>query len=94
MIVFLILLGRSLEIGARSAGLTSVQRRLLILIDGKRTINDLGAFVRVGDLDGALEQLFALRLVVAAGAQVALQPPAITSAAIPARSDLNLMTSV
>lgn len=65
-----------LEIGARSAGLTPVERRLLILVDGKRTIDDLGAFVRVGDLDGALKQLFALGLVVAAGAEVALQPPA------------------
>src|SRR3990167_390391 len=45
------------EMAERSGGLTIVQRRLLILIDGKRTQNDLLAFVRGGELDESLEQL-------------------------------------
>ena len=64
-----------LEVAARSGELTSVQRRVLILVDGKRTVNDLGAFVRVGELDDALNHLLAQGLVAADSVEVVLPPP-------------------
>ena len=46
-----------LEVTARSGTVDALQRRLLIMVDGKKTVNDLGAFVRVGDLERTLEHL-------------------------------------
>jgi hypothetical protein len=51
------------EVTARTGALNVAQRRLLILIDGNRTVNDLGALVRVGDLEAALEHLQQLGLI-------------------------------
>ncbi|MCB2042985.1 MAG: hypothetical protein KDH48_20595, partial [Rhodoferax sp.] len=51
------------EINHRSGRLSTVERRLLILVDGHKTINELGAFVRVGELEPALERLVGLGLV-------------------------------
>lgn len=45
------------EVAGRGQSLNPVQRRLLILVDGKKTVNDLKAFVRVDDLGAALEYL-------------------------------------
>ena len=45
------------EVAGRSGLLNPLQRRVLIMVDGKKTVNDLGAFVRVGELDGALTYL-------------------------------------
>ena len=64
-----------LEMARRSSALTPVERRLLILVDGKKTVNDLAAFVRVGELEAALERLLALGLAAPTGQVVALQPP-------------------
>jgi hypothetical protein len=55
------------EVAQRSDALTPVQRRLLILVDGQKTVNDLDAFVRVGERDGALRQLLALGMVASHG---------------------------
>jgi hypothetical protein len=65
-----------LEIAGRSGALSAVQRRLLILVDGKKTVNDLGAFVRVGELVGALYHLQDLGLIAPTGQLAVLQPPA------------------
>lgn len=65
-----------LEIAGRSGVLSAVQRRLLILVDGKKTVNDLGAFVRVGELADALDYLQELDLVTPTGEPVALESPA------------------
>ena len=65
-----------LEMAGRSRALSAVQRRLLILVDGKKTVNDLGAFVRVGELTGALYHLQDLGLIAPTGELVALQAPA------------------
>ena len=46
-----------LEIADRSGSLNAVQRRLLVVIDGKKTVNDLALFVRVGELEPALAHL-------------------------------------
>lgn len=45
------------EIAERSPAVSALQRRVLIVIDGKKTVNDLGAFVRVGELDAVLAHL-------------------------------------
>jgi hypothetical protein len=45
------------EIAGRSGALSALQRRVLIVIDGNKTVNDLGAVVRVGELDAALDHL-------------------------------------
>ena len=65
-----------LEVAGRSGTLSAVQRRLLILVDGKKTVNDLGAFVRVGELTGALYHLQDLGLIAPTGELAALQAPA------------------
>jgi hypothetical protein len=65
-----------LEIAERSGALSAVQRRLLILVDGKKTVNDLGAFVRVGELTGALYHLQDLGLIAPTGELAVLQAPA------------------
>lgn len=64
------------EIAERSHALTVVQRRLLIVIDGNRTVNDLGAFVRVDELDEALEWLRQEGLIESTSFIVDLPPPA------------------
>ena len=65
-----------LEIAGRSGALSAVQRRLLILVDGQKTVNDLGAFVRVGELTGALYHLQDLGLIAPTGELAVLQLPA------------------
>ncbi len=62
------------EIARRTGALSAVQRRLLILVDGQKSVNDLGSYVRVGELDGALQHLVALELVAPHGVDVLLEP--------------------
>lgn len=64
------------EIAQRSGALTPVQRRLLVLVDGHKTVNDLDAYVRVGERDGALQHLLELGLVAADGSDAELSSAA------------------
>jgi hypothetical protein len=64
------------EMAQRSGALTPVQRRLLVLVDGYKTVNDLDAFVRVGERDGALRHLLELGLVAPHGPEAELGPAA------------------
>jgi len=64
------------EIAQRSGALTPVERRLLVLVDGHKTVNDLDAYVRVGERDAALHHLLALGLVAPDGPAAALGPAA------------------
>jgi hypothetical protein len=64
------------EIAQRSGTLTAGQRRLLILADGVKTVNDLAAFVRVGELDAALQHLLACGLIESTAQVTPLQAPA------------------
>ena len=53
------------EIAKRSAALNAGQRRLLIVIDGSRSWEDLAVLVRPGELEAALERLLVLGLIEA-----------------------------
>lgn len=53
------------EVAGRSGVLSALQRRVLILVDGKKTVNALGAFVRVGELDAVLASLLQAGLITA-----------------------------
>lgn len=64
------------ELAGRSGALDVVQRRLLILVDGVKTVNDLAVFVRVGELDEALDQLQRQGLIKSADYIVPLGMPA------------------
>lgn len=64
------------EMQHRSDVLSAVQRRLLILADGQRTVDDLGAFVRVGELETALAYLIEHAYLAAEGEPVPLPAPA------------------
>jgi hypothetical protein len=64
------------EIAGRSHALNVVQRRLLIVVDGKRTVNDLGALVRVDELEAALGYLQREGLIESTGCKAPLQQPA------------------
>ena len=60
----------------RGHALSGLQRRVLIMVDGKRTVNDLGAFVRIGELDAVLEHLLREGLIESTDDMTALQAPA------------------
>lgn len=64
-----------LEVAQRSDALNAMQRRLLIVIDGHKTLADLSALVRPGELDDALAVLRAQRLVEVLGGAPPLTPP-------------------
>ncbi len=64
------------EIATRSGLIDASQRRLLIMVDGKKTVNDLRAFVRAGELGRALEQLELHGLVESGEIDVLLELPA------------------
>lgn len=64
------------EIAGRSGSLSALQRRVLIVVDGKRTVNDLGAFVRVGELEGVLDYLLRAELIASTDNIALLSQPA------------------
>ena len=64
------------ELAGRSRALDAVQRRLLVLIDGNKTVNDLAVFVRVGELDEALDHLLREVLIESTDCIAPLQAPA------------------
>lgn len=64
------------EIAGRHHALTAAQRRVLILVDGKKAVNDLAAFVRVGELDAALDHLIQQGLIAATDHIAPLLAPA------------------
>lgn len=64
------------EIAARNRNLSALQRRVLILVDGKKTANALEAFVRVGELDTALAHLLLEGLIESSAISTSLAAPA------------------
>ncbi len=75
------------EVAHRSGTLSVRQRRLLIMIDSKRTVNDLSAFVRVGDLEPTLEQLIALGLIESEMIDITLPDPAASGFMVANRAE-------
>ena len=76
------------EMAGRSHVLNALQRRVLILIDGKKTVGDLLGFVRVGELDAALGHLQQGGLIESTDYTAPLQVPAAPgfAAADPSRA--------
>jgi hypothetical protein len=64
------------EIAGRSGALSALQRRVLIVVDGKKTVNDLDAFVRVGELESVLNHLLQAGLIASTDDIAPLQQPA------------------
>jgi hypothetical protein len=77
------------EVAERGAIINPLQRRVLILVDGKKMANDLGAFVRVGELDGVLTMLLQQELIASTRDPAPLLAPvapgfsAASAAAVP-----------
>ncbi len=59
----------------RGVELSPLQRRLLIVVDGRKTVNDLGALVRAGELAEVLNVLLEHALIVPTGEVAVLQAP-------------------
>ena len=62
-------------VAERSGELSALQRRLLIVVDGKKTVNDLGALVRADELEGVLNVLLEHALIAPSGDVAVLQAP-------------------
>ena len=73
------------EVGARGAQLSMVARRVLIMMDGKRTVDDLAMYVRAGEIAAIITQLESEGLAERAGAVAAttMTPQAIDEPAPP-----------
>ncbi|MGE5161205.1 MAG: hypothetical protein ACM3O5_06845 [Betaproteobacteria bacterium] len=90
------------EVGARSAQLSMVARRVLIMMDGKRTVDDLAAFVRAGEIDAIVTQLESAGLAertggatpptIAPSAASEPAPPSAVAAPVPDERDLAPIT--
>ena len=56
------------EVAERTFGLDSHLRRLLIMVDGQRSTEELSVYVRAGEYEAALEKLLAEGFIEPAGA--------------------------
>ena len=57
------------EVAERTFGLDSHLRRLLIMVDGQRSTEELSVYVRAGEYEAALEKLLAEGFIEPAGAE-------------------------
>jgi hypothetical protein len=57
------------EVAARSAALSLAARRILIMVDGKRTVGDLGVLLKPGEIDGVLTTLESQGFIVRSGGE-------------------------
>src|SRR5512141_2103691 len=73
------------EVAARTAQLSMTTRRVLIMMDGKRTVDELAMLVRPGEIEAIVDQLESAGLAQkAAGSVPAAPAPAPTPAPVPA----------
>lgn len=76
------------EVAARSAQLSMISRRVLIMMDGRRTVEELSLYVRPGEIDGIITQLESAGLAERAGssapATATLAPRTVAPDAAPA----------
>ena len=69
------------EIPSRSLGLTPLARRILVLVDGKRSGQDLSTFAPGGEISAQLTELLSRDCIEAVGGA----QPAASPAAAPAK---------
>lgn len=69
------------EMQVRSLGLSAMARRVLVLVDGRRSGNDLAAFVPAGDIENPLSELLSRNCIEAVARQPAPSRPAAAAAA-------------
>ena len=62
------------EVAARTAQLAMTTRRVLIMMDGKRTVDELSVLVRPGEIDAIVDQLEIAGLVQRASGATAVEP--------------------
>jgi hypothetical protein len=82
------------EVAARSAELSMTTRRVLIMMDGKRTVDELAVLVRPGEIDGIVTQLESAGLAQKAGDGSAPSPAAVASAAVEADTPVTVTAPV
>jgi hypothetical protein len=69
------------EVAARTAQLSMTTRRVLIMMDGKRTLDELSALVRPGEIHAIVDQLESAGLALKASGTASIEPaPALGSA--------------
>ncbi len=66
------------EVAARSAQLSMTTRRVLIMVDGKRTIDELAVLLRPGEIDAVITQLEGAGLIQRNSATHAIDVPTVT----------------
>ena len=73
------------EVSARGAQLSMVARRVLIMMDGKRTVDELAVLVRPGEIEAVVTQLESAGLAERAGAgfKTTLTPRPVAAQAAP-----------
>lgn len=67
------------EVAARTAQLSMTTRRVLIMMDGKRTIDELAALVRPGEIEAIVDQLEGAGLAQKAAGAASSEPSLATS---------------
>ena len=65
------------EINTRAAGLSLHTRRVLIMVDGKRSITELAQYARAGEILDVLSQLESAGLIVRPAPTLPPPPPPI-----------------
>jgi hypothetical protein len=65
------------EIAARGPQLSMTSRRVLIMMDGKRTVDELSQLVRPGEIDGIISQLETAGLIVRTNTSAPLDVPTV-----------------
>ena len=65
------------EVAARSAQLSMTTRRVLIMVDGKRTIDELAVLLRPGEIDAVITQLENAGLIQRNSATHAIDVPTV-----------------
>ena len=65
------------EVAARSAQLSMTTRRVLIMVDGKRTVDDLAVLLRPGEIDAVITHLESAGLIQRNSATHAIDVPTV-----------------
>lgn len=65
------------EVAARSAQLSMTTRRVLIMVDGKRTVDELAVLLRPGEIDAVITQLESAGLIQRNSATHAIDVPTV-----------------